>query len=373
MKAHHCPNRPIAFFLPMLNGGGAQRVVLNLANTLPHLTQQPVHIVLARKQGVFVSDVSPQVEIIDLNSNRTALSIFKLARYLRKEKPMALMTSMHYVNIIGTLAWLLAGRPGRLVIREASVWRPPIDENNNVAMKVILEFLMKRSYRFANVLVANSQDTLDSLKRASIRLPHCCRVIGNPVVVETKTASQEDDPMADAFPMPYVCAIGRLEFAKGFDVLLEAFSRISNKTINLVILGEGSQRNKLEKHARSLGIDRRVFMPGFVASPQTILRNASLFVLSSRWEGFGNVLVEALSMGVPIVSTDCPGAPGFILENGRYGALVPVEDHEALAEKIEQSMIRPVGHPQARIARANEFSATVVARRYLKETLLPER
>lgn len=158
------------------------------------------------------------------------------------------------------------------------------------------------------------------------------RVIGNPIIVKQVPESSSNAELLPALEeREYICAIGRLAEPKGFDGLLQAFAQMRDQKVDLVILGEGPLRAELTEQAERLGIADRVHMPGFVSEPERVLSKAMLFVLSSCWEGFGNVLVEALATGVPIVSTDCQGAPRALLRDGALGHL---SDPAFLADKL---------------------------------------
>jgi len=159
--------------------------------------------------------------------------------------------------------------------------------------------------------------------------------------------------------------VGRLAVQKDFPTLLRAFARLrAARPARLMILGEGDRRSELEQLASALGISADVRLPGFVENPLAYMRRAAVFVLSSIYEGFGNVLVEALACGCPIVSTDCPGGPAEILEHGRFGRLVPVGDVAALGDALLATLAAP-RESEALVARARDFSAAVIADRYL--------
>jgi len=153
---------------------------------------------------------------------------------------------------------------------------------------------------------------------------------------------------------------------KGFDCLLHAVAKLKNENVDLVILGEGSLHAQLETQAEDLGISQRVHLPGFVSDPMSVLKKSSLFVLPSRWEGFGNVIVEALSTGVPVVATDCSGAPRELLVDGKLGHLVPPDDSDALAVAITEALRSPRGTKEDRMTRAADFSAPAIAKQYLE-------
>jgi len=150
------------------------------------------------------------------------------------------------------------------------------------------------------------------------------------------------------------------------DVILRAAAAVApRQRFHLAILGEGEQRAALEQLAAELGIADRVFFLGFQPQPWLFVSKADLFVLSSRYEGFGNVLIEAMRQGVPVVSTDCPGGPSEILEDGRYGRLVPCGDEQALADAMEAALDdRP--SPELLKARAEALSGDAPVRRYVE-------
>lgn len=359
--------RPIAFFIPTLGGGGAQRVVVNLANALVGAVSRPIHVVLVSKSGPFAEMLDSRVAIVDLGCRRTAWSVPGLTRYLRRERPQVVMSSMNYANAVCALAHRLAGRPGRLVLREATIFQLQNPRPRGANRPTLLLAAMRVTYRWADTIVANSVDTKESLLAAGIGRGAHHVVIGNPVAVDDPA----EHPEPTGSPRPFVCGIGRLVADKGFDVLLEAMAKCRFEDWHLVLLGEGPERAFLMNRAAELGLEQRVHLPGFQTHPAAYLREAELFVLSSRWEGFGNVLVEALAAGVPIISTDCPGGPRTILEDGQHGRLVPVDDPAALARAIDDTLERPVGTPEARRARAAKFSPERIAKEYLDKALLP--
>ena len=356
---------PISLFIPMLNGGGAQRVVVNLANALVELTDRPIHIVLVRKEGEFLGDLCSEVTIVDLKCRRTALAVLHLWKYLRQVQPITLMSSMNYVNIIAVVAYILAGKPGRLVLREATVIKA--DRKTPSLRHKALIFFMRMTYRHASALVANSEDTLKALVDAGVRLPSDKFVIGNPVMLPTVQSPGYLLPGGK----PYICAVGRLVHLKGFDFLIEAFAKSKYQDLNLVILGQGPMHDSLLSLAQSLNIADRVHLLGFINPPASVMQNAQALVLSSRWEGFGNVLVEALALGIPIVSTDCPGGVRTILMDGCLGKIVPIDDLDAMAKAIDDTIFNPCGSPEDRKSRARDFDPTRITKEYLNRVLLP--
>lgn len=366
-------SKPISFFIPGLQGGGAQRVVVNLANALPDITDHPIHVVLAHKVGEFVDELRPEVKIIDLGTKRASRSVFALARYMRRVRPEVMISSLNYANVMFLISGLIAGRPCRLVVREANVVRNYNGSlHSNVRNKITIQ-LMRFFYPRADKVVAICSDVLQTMLDAGIKIQNNVAMIGNPVEIKPQESFVEPEMswLPDPHP-PFICSVGRLNEQKGFDTLLEAFERLKEKALHLVIVGEGPLRYSLTRQAQELGIADRVHMPGFVSNPRSVVKSSELFVLSSRWEGFVNVLLEALSTGVPVVSTDCPGAPRDILGNGAHGHLVPYENPEALADGIERALSNPAGTPKSRKKRAADFAAEKIAREYLDKALLPD-
>ncbi|AUB79479.1 hypothetical protein BBH56_08315 [Spiribacter roseus] len=359
----------MALFIPALNGGGAQRVIVNLANGLVDLSERPVHLVLVRAEGEFLDDLRPEVDIRSLDKKRTLAAIPALANYLRSERPAVLMARMSYVNIAGSIAWMMAGRPCRLVLSEATVVRAPEGSRFQRIRQALVLKTMRAIYPRSDCVVANSEATAQSMAVHGMVSDYPTLVIANPVLGSEADRSNDFSSPFGGFrsDRKLICAIGRLAELKGFDCLLEAFSKLDSQEADLVILGEGPLRGKLQEQARELGIGERVHFPGFVIDPMHVLEHSSLFVLSSRWEGFGNVLVEALATGVPVVSTDCPGAPRALLRDGALGHLVPVDEPDALAEAITEALHSPRGTREARQERARDFAAPAIARQYLEE------
>jgi glycosyltransferase involved in cell wall biosynthesis len=228
-------------------------------------------------------------------------------------------------------------------------------------------------YLKADCIVAVSEGVADDLV-SEVGLPRSAiRVIYNPVVTP-ELAARAEEPLVHPWLVPgsapVLLAAGRLSAQKDFPTLLRAFARVrAARPARLIILGEGELRAQLEAQAVALGLGEDVQFPGFVENPYAYMRRAGVFVLSSAWEGFGIVLVEAMACGAPVVSTDCPVGPAEILEGGRYGPLVPIGDDGALAHAILSALDCPMD-PERLRARAGDFALEKIGRQYL-EVLCP--
>ncbi len=333
------PKGRVAFFLPGLYEGGAERVTLNLAEGFSS-RGYPVDLVLARAEGSYMAQIPEAVRLVDLNAPRVLGSVPALVRYLRREKPSALISGL-FTNLVALWARRLCGIPQRLVITEhnslSSVVRNKADLRWQVYPRLAGWF-----YPWADAIIAVSNGVKDDLMRTAGISPDLIGVIYNPIVTpELKKKSEHpvEHPWFKEGEPPVVLSVGRLTDQKAFDVLLQAFALVrKGQPAHLLILGEGENHPALQSQIQKLGLEQDVELMGFVQNPYPFMAQASLFVLPSRWEGLPTVLVEALFLGTPIVATDCPGGTREILQGGRLGRLVPVDDPLILAEAVIESM-----------------------------------
>ena len=316
----------VALFMPDFSGGGAERVMLTLAGEFARKGYN-VDLVVTNARGSIAGDVPLGVQVVDLDAKRMPASFFKLARYLRRVRPEAMLVSQAPTNCIAIWAKQLAHVRTRLVISEHVAQSVMAGEADSLRFR-LLPKLMRYSYPRADAVIAVSGGVADDLAKL-IKFPRDqIKVIYNPVVTPGMLElSHERIDHAWFVPdgPPVILGVGRLNKQKDFSTLIRAFAELRQSLIaRLVILGEGDERNKLEVLIAELGIQEDVELPGFVSNPYKYMRAASVFVLSSRWEGLPTVLIEALALGVTVVSTDCPCGPAEILEKGGCGFLVPV-------------------------------------------------
>lgn len=355
--------RPIAFFIPGLNGGGAQRVFVTLVNTLVDLTDRPIHLVTSREGGEFEGLIDERVVRVSLGHKHVSRSVLSLARYIRMARPEGMISTLNYCNVIFLLSAILARVPVRRVIREANVLQEDFGSGASKKQAALLRILMRLLYRHADELIIITKDVERSLTRHRIAPLGRIHRIPNPVNVETATDAPSE---FEAPPRArFVLAIGRISYQKGFDILVRAFAQVKDLDIFLVILGGGDTK-ELESLAEQLGVAERVVFKGFVPNPVEYLQAASLFVLSSRWEGFSNALAEALAVGCPIVAVDCPGSSREVLDNGRLGRLAPAGDPAALAKAMTEELDSPSASLEARKLWARQYAPEEIGKRYLE-------
>jgi glycosyltransferase involved in cell wall biosynthesis len=331
--------RKISIFVPSMRGGGAERVMLALSEGLVK-EGLDVDLVLVKAEGPYLAQVPPEVRIVDLKANRVLASLPNLISYIRRERPYAMLSTLTHANLIAIWAKCLARVPIRLVLRQCemgSLMKPSSFKS------FIFNHLRSWSYCRADKIIVVSKELGDELCKA-LKLPkESIQVIYNPVVspeLFRNAQSPINHPWFKSSKEPVILSAGRLSKQKDFVTLIKAFSIVRKKICcRLVILGEGEERTELEKLIKKLEIDKEVDLPGFVDNPYPYMAKASLFVLSSPSEGFPNVLVQAMAVGTPVISTDCKSGPSEILEGGKYGALVQVGDIMELANEIEKYLL----------------------------------
>lgn len=359
--------RKVAFFLPCLAGGGAERESINLAEGFLCRGLE-VDFVLARKTGPLVKDVPRKAGVVDLSARRTLTALVPLAAYLRREKPIALIAVPDHANLVAIWAKMLASSQTRVLISNHINLSYSIRNTRKVQEK-IYPFLLHLFYRQADALVSVSRGAADDMARIA-RIPReCIRVIYNPFPLDEIArlgAMATDHPWFAPGEPSVILAAGRLTAQKDYPTLMKAFASLrKNRPARLVILGEGEEHPRLLALATKLGIRADIDLPGFLDRPYPLMARCRVFVLSSAWEGFPNVLVEALACGTQVVSTDCPNGPAEILDDGKYGHLVPVGDAVALAQAIEAALDHPSPVKMLR-QRAQVFYGKDTARQYLE-------
>ena len=359
----------IAFVLPSLGHGGAERVVVTIANQLANKGLNVDLVVASAFRLEYASEVSDKVNLIILRSERMISALPAIRKYLKQHKPDAIMATMKHVAVITKLALLSTlNIHTRFVIREAR-----LDSPSSYLKRLPLTIAGGIVYRSAHQVIAQSHSMADSLTNIH-KLSSPAIAIPNPVIDEG-FLDRMRAPYMKSFPWakghPYIIGMGRLSVEKGFANLIQAYGNIKSKIhpeMRLVILGEGEARPALEKLVEELQLESHIWMPGFIQNPVPYLQSSELFVLSSSIEGSPNALVQALATGTPCVSTNCPTGPDEILQHGKQGKLVKVNDVNALSEAMLEMLKDPI-LPDNHTIRTH-YSATASAERYL-QILLP--
>lgn len=332
----------LAIFLPSLRGGGAERVMVNLARGFSE-RGLAVDLVLAKAEGPYLAQVPSEVRIVDLRARRVLLSLPGLVRYLRSQQPKALLSALNHANVVALSAQQLARVPARVVVSVHSTLSRAIDNSQDLRTR-FMPLVVRSFYPWAHSVVAVSHGVAEDLVRITGIPKEKVTVIYNPVITPEVLAKAEEainHPWFAPGQPPVVLGVGRLTAQKDFSTLIRAFALVrKERPARLLILGEGEERKKLEALVREMGLEHDVALPGFVENPYKYMKRAGVFVLSSRSEGLPTVLIEAAALGVPVVSTDCPSGPAEVLK-GNEKQLVPVGDAYALAQAILRSLEAP--------------------------------
>jgi glycosyltransferase involved in cell wall biosynthesis len=337
---------PIAFFLPSLRGGGAERVMVNLA---VGITERglPVDLVLAAAEGTFLSQLPPAVRVVDLRAGRVLPSVGPLTRYLRRERPRALVSSMSHANVVALWAARLAGRTTPVLATVHNTMSVSTARQGRLAA-ALWPHALRIFYPWASSVIAVSRGAADDFARSSGFPRERVEVVYNPVIMPdsvVRAREVPDHPWFAPGQAPVILGVGRLTPQKDFPTLVRAFSEVRRRrAARLVILGEGEGKAELDGLANELGVKEDMALLGFQKNALSYMSHSAVFVLSSAWEGLPTVLIEALAAGTRVVSTDCPSGPREILQDGRLGALVPVGDASALASAILETLERPANH-----------------------------
>lgn len=351
----------IAIFVPSMRGGGAERVMLTLANNFAERGHR-IDLVLAKAEGPYLTDISEKVRLVDLNVPRVLRSLWPLMRYLRRERPDAMLSALNYANVVAIVAWKLARVPTRLVVSEHNtLTRRTKGSTNGLTYRV-----MRWLYPKASKVVCVSKGIEEGMQLL-IGMPSDKTVtIYNPIDIEKIRDRMRDPVFHDWFSnktAPVFLAAGRLTKQKDYPTLLRAFKHLrKRRDARLIILGQGEEESHLKTLAAELGISEDVDFVGFQDNPFAWMARCNVYVMSSAWEGFGNVLVEAMCAGAAVVSTDCPSGPREILEDGRWGGLVPVGDAFALCRVMEISLNEP-NRPKVE-GRIQSFNVDEISNQY---------
>jgi glycosyltransferase involved in cell wall biosynthesis len=354
-----------AIFLPSLAGGGAERAMLNLAHGLA-ASDYKVDLVLAQAKGPYLRNIHDSIRLVDLKASRILTSIPALVQYLRREQPKALISALNHANLVAIWARRLANIPSQVLVNEQNTFSRAASNFTRRRQRIV-PLLVRHFYSWADYVVGNSQGVADDLIHVTGLPRDRIKMLYNPVItpeVREKAGASLQHPWFEPGQPPVVLAVGRLTRQKDFPLLIQAFAQVrQTRPARLIILGEGPDRAILEAQVNQLGLKDDVALPGFVENPYAYMSRASLYVLSSQWEGLPTVLIEALYCGSPIVATDCPSGPKEILADGQHGILVPVGDAAAMSKAIEAGLAGRTPRPS--VESWHPYSLEAVVKQYV--------
>jgi glycosyltransferase involved in cell wall biosynthesis len=358
--------KQVLIFRPTLGDGGADRVTVTLLQHLDRARFAP-SIALARRSGVLIDEVPPDVPVLDLGAPRLAAAVPYLARAIRERRPDIVVCTAGGANVIAVAAHRLAGSKARLVLSERSSLR----RRDRSGMRTAVELRLKRfAYRRADLITAVSEGVADDLVELLALDRRRVQVVYNPLIADD-LAERAAEPVAHpwfASPDPVLLAVGRLVEVKDYPAMLDALAAVRRSTAaRLVILGDGPLRGELEARSRALGLGDAVAFLGYDKNPYRYMKRARLVIQSSRAEGLPGTLVQSLACGTPVVATDCDHGPREVVRDGVDGYLVPVGDAPALAERVIALLGDPALHQrfgEAGAEGARRFSIASSMQRY---------
>jgi len=323
----------LLFFLCLNDYGGAEISMITLAKGLL-ASGKSVSLAVYGNTPELAAKLGFNGNIVNLNCRRTVQAIWPLQRLLARGSYSTLITALTHTNLAALLAAKLSGQALGVIVTEHGM-----DGIERCASSRAFRFFVRCAYARASSVVAVSKGLAQNWRYIlSPRVPVVA--LYNPIMEDVPSViAAPAHPWLASKEIPVVMGIGRLKEEKNFSLLIRAFARVAAKRdVRLILIGEGEQRKGLEEIAKNLGVSDKILMPGFVTDPKNWLAYAALLVCSSKKEGLGNVIVEALALGVSVVACDCPYGPSEILEKGRYGRLVPIENEEVLARAIAQTL-----------------------------------
>ncbi len=358
----------VAVYMHSLYNGGVERVMFNLIQgfldrgirvdlVLDFLFYSPFEVLLP-----------VGTRLVKLNVTSTAQRLPKFAEYLRKNRPDAVLSATHFANEVACVARVIARSKARLVLSEHTNLSADIVDSPGKVRPRILALTTRWIYPLADAIVAVSDGVAEDMCRVSGLPRSRVTTVYNPIDFRNLSAMAREpleEPWFAPGQPPVILAIGRLEVQKNFPNLLRAFALVKHQMpARLIILGEGSERERLTALLAEMGLEGDVLLPGFVGNPASYMARSAVFAMSSSWEGMPVALIEALALGIPVVSTDCPSGPSEVLDRGKYGDLVPMDDSPALAAAILKVLAgeRKVVS-QEWLAR---FDASTITERYLE-------
>ena len=358
----------IVFILPDLRAGGAEKVCINLATDWVAKGHY-VKFILMNKKGEYLKNISKKIKIVSLKKKKLRQIFFPLLTFFRNDKPDAILAQMWPLTSITVLAWLASFKTGKLFLVD-HVHLSSSVEKEIFFPKKIFKLIIKLTYLFSNKIIVVSNGVKKDLVEISNKLNKKIKVIYNPLIKKKKLKIKNKKSLKIKIwgkNIKYrILSVGSLKIQKDHFNLIEAFSLLKfQKECRLLIIGNGPLKNKLKKFIKIKRLENEIIFIDFKSDLQIYYETADLFVSSSKWEGFSNVIAESLGCGLPVVSTDCKSGPSEILKRGRYGELVPIENSKKLALAIEKNLHKK--HDKNLLKkRSQDFAISKISNKYLK-------
>ncbi len=356
----------IFLIIPSLHRGGAERVVSIIANNLDH-TLFDITLVLLEKRGSYLKDLRDNIKIVDLKQSRVSRSIGSLIKLINTHKPDIVFSTLGHLNLLLMMFKIFMPRDVRFVAREASI---PSILNKNERYPTIFNALYKRLYPKFDRVVCQSRYMMQDLHDNFSIQKNLMRVINNPIDfdnIELKLSGQKSSLARD---MKNIVAVGSLESVKGYDLLIEAIALSRRDDIRLFIIGEGSKQEELLALIDNLKLQSRVKLLGFKDNPYPYMRDADLMVLSSKFEGFPNTVLESMACGTAVVAFKSPGGIEEIVIEAENGWFVEPYSVSKLRDAIDLHVDHQIDADQIRASVFQRYNLEFIIKEY--ETMFEE-
>jgi len=357
----------LAIFCPYFDNGGVEHMLVNLSRGIASLGHKADFIV-GHSNRPYLGSLPQEINVVELGSTRKSEIIEKTVSYLRQYRPSTILSAKEPSNQLLLRAKQISGVPFKIFLRSVTNISKQL-ENRNFVKRMLISKGLKHTYHKADGIIAVSGGVAEDISKITNLPRDDISVIPNPVITPdimdlAKRPIDHDWFFSDQPPV--IIGVGRLGRPKNFSLLVKAFEEV-RKSIpcRLVILGNGRRRERLLRLAKRLNVDNDFWLPGFIENPYPYIVNSRIFVLSSLWEGSPNALTESLALGIPVVSTDCPSGPREILQDGKYGQLVPPNDVTAMAQAIIKTLDVPPASDFLKNA-VKDYTMENSARQYLQ-------
>jgi len=363
--------KKILFVIPSLAGGGAEKVLIYLLQYLNRDSFCPILVVFNEKNA-YANQIPKDVVRLNLKK-KSPLDFFRLiiqlSQIIRREQPGFIVSFLTYANYLTLVANSCVHHKIPVILTEHNTLSRSLTDER---LGCIKKRIIKRFYPKAERIIAVSQGVKEDLISRYFLFPNKISVIYNSIDgerISDLTREKVDHPWFN-HKIPLIVSAGRLAAQKNYPLLFKAIAKLKDETnVRLMILGDGEDRSMLEIIAGRLGISERVHFMGFQSNPYKYMARGTIFVLSSSWEGFGIVIIEAMACGIPVISTNCSSGPDEIITNGINGLLVPVHNIDTMAQAISKLLKdEPLRKKLAEAGkkRAEDFRVEKMVRKYEK-------
>ena len=317
--------KKILFIIPSMRGGGSERVISTILNYLSR-DRFEIILVLLQKEGKYLDELPNDIEIIDLDVKQARYAIFDIIKVIKQRKPNIVFSTLGYLNILISIIRPFFSKKIKFIARESSIVSI---QNQQEKYPKIFDFLFRNFYKNFDLIISQSNymknDLVENYKISSEKIV----TINNPIDFKniTTLAKEEMQEKVD------ILVVGRVDKNKNFKDIIEILPTLKERT--LTILGDGILYKELKELVQKLGLEKRVYFLGFQKNPYKYMKKANLLVLTSLYEGFPNVILEANALGTPVVAYSCKGGTREIVLDGQNGFLVECQNKKSLKKKIK--------------------------------------